>query len=293
MDEKLNKKNNDLSDIVLDDDTEKTEKLKKLLLGAASIILLILIILIIAKMLNKDGMEPKESISSVGDTIETQVENTTDSAVDAFDTIDEKVGNVVKESPVIDEASETDLKFEEMVRKLKEQDEAFSKSTSEKKETLEEPVVQVVNKAKSTNVIEEKMPTEVRRNVPAPAVIAQVPEKKVVQPQIIDFEPVKQKPVSTTTSQVFDNVGSNNYSTAQMSGYFIQVGATANTFPDKKYLRRIKNAGFDYIVHTVNIKGRNIKKILVGPYTTRGEAVSAIDAVRSSINPDAFIYRVK
>ena len=78
-----------------------------------------------------------------------------------------------------------------------------------------------------------------------------------------------------------------------ISGYFIQVGATAKSFPDKNFLTKIKRAGFDYIVHGVTVKGKHIKKVLVGPYSTRDGAQNALGSVKANINPSAYIYRIK
>ncbi len=348
MEDKLNqmkKKGNDLSDIVLEEDVEKTEKLKKFLLGAASIILLILIILIIAKMINKDNVTPKESISSVGESIENSVDVGSNAISDAglaagaavgatgaaigsgIDNLAENVGDAVqkvddslKKNPIIDEASETDLKFEEMVRKLKEQDEQSSKpSTMASSSSSEsEPVVQTLSKSQAgTKVIEESMPKEVTKRVTQPVSSPAVTKKSSSPIIISDSEPskyitsssnsysdsyktayvapTKSKSISSIkpVGDVFDDLKNKSFSTSTMSGYFIQVGATANAFPSKKFLNRVKNAGFDYIVHSVRVKGRNIKKILVGPYSTRNEAANEIGSVRARVNPDAYIYRVK
>lgn len=271
MEEKLRQmrqRTNDLSDIVLEKDSKKTESTKKWLLTAASMILLFLIILIVMKMLNKPDMQVSENLASVGESVET---------LNPTDMQDETAGineNLFKKEPIIDETSETDLKFEEMVRKLKEQD-AISEPIVEKLPEVKKELVAAVREVKPQEI---KPIVEVVKNVAAPIVekmpvIKTAPARRIIQKEVISNFPVTKIPT--------------------ISGYFIQVGATAKSFPDKRFLTKIKRAGFDYIVHGVTIKGKHIKKVLVGPYTTRDGAKNALGSVKANINPSAYIYRIK
>ncbi len=276
MEEKIKQmreRTNDLSDIVLERDSKKTENTKKWLLTAASMILLFLIILIIMKMLNKpDESTTQENIAQVGESIETLTDET---SADASSAIEE---NLFKKEPIIDETSETDLKFEEMVRKLKEQDK------------VEEPPAETVAEVK-----EEKMPEVAKEQEVKPKEIKPVVEvvkqpEPTVSPAIVT-KPAPKKVVAPAPREVFSHATETRI--PSISGYFIQVGATAKSFPDKRFLTKIKRAGFDYIVHGVNIKGKQIKKVLVGPYSSRAAAKNALASVKANINPSAYIYRIK
>jgi len=266
MEEKLQQmrhRTNDLSDIVLEKDSKKTESTKKWLLTAASMILLFLIILIIMKMLNKPDMQASENLASVGESVETL------NPTDMQDETEQVSENLFKKEPIIDETSETDLKFEEMVRKLKEQD-AVTEPIVEKVPEIKEEVVAAVKEVKPKEI---KPIVEVVKNVAAPVIKTAPVVKKAPKKEVISNFPETKIP--------------------SISGYFIQVGATAKSFPDKRFLTKIKKAGFDYIVHGVNIKGKKIKKVLVGPYSTRDGAKNALSGVKANINPSAYIYRIK
>ena len=76
-------------------------------------------------------------------------------------------------------------------------------------------------------------------------------------------------------------------------GYYIQVGATFKTAPDKKYLKTITTNGFGYALYKVDIKGKTATKILVGPFENASAAKNALPSIKKSINKDAFIYKVK
>ncbi len=270
----MRQRSNDLSDIVLEKNSKKTENTKKWLLTAASMILLFLIILVIMKMLNKTDMPVSENMANVGESVETLLPS------DMEEASDKENQNLFKKEPIIDETSETDLKFEEMVRKLKEQD------------AISEPIVEKVseNKKEPVSAIKEVKPREIKpivevvENVaapviePKPIVKSAVPVTKRVAKRVVKHEIIRDFPESKIPT---------------ISGYFIQVGATAKSFPDKRFLTKIKRAGFDYIVHGVTIKGKHIKKVLVGPYSTRADAKSALGSVKANINPSAYIYRIK
>jgi DedD protein len=286
MEEKLKQmrqRSNDLSDIVLEKDSKKTESTKKWLLTAASMILLFLIILVVMKMLNKPDGVLDENIANVGESVETLAADDMQEA-----TAEDVQENLFKKEPIIDETSETDLKFEEMVRKLKEQDK------------VEEPVVEKVAQVKTEApavakplvqqpTVQEVKPREIKPVVEV--VEHELPIRKTIPYETQPYqEPVVRKVVPSQPAAP-------KYTPAtkipSISGYFIQVGATAKSFPDKNFLTKIKRAGFDYIVHGVNIKGKQIKKVLVGPYSTRDAAKEALRGVKANINPSAYIYRIK
>ena len=68
------------------------------------------------------------------------------------------------------------------------------------------------------------------------------------------------------------------------------MGAVA-TAPDAKQLSDIKAKGFEYKLYTTVVNGNKVTNILIGPYAKSSDAESVL--IRSSINKNAFIYRVK
>ena len=276
---KMERKNSDLSDIVLEKSSKSKEGTKKWLLTIASAILLFLIILIVMKMLKQSDIDPTEdNIANIGESVE---------SINNEEPIQAQGENLFKKEPIIDEASETDEKFEEMVKKLKEQDAIVEtpKVETPKTTTAEVKPVEVVKE-----VVKEVKPQELQTIVQEPVAVITTPvrvtppthTKKIVQPRKVVKKPVKK------VSQVFSQT-----KVPSISGYFIQVGATSKSFPDKRFLTKIKGAGFDYIVHGVNVKGKKIKKVLVGPYSTKSGALNALPAVKANVNPGAYIYRLK
>lgn len=292
--EKLKKKNNDLSDIILEKEDSGNEKIKKIILGVASLVLLFLIILIAMKMLNSSNVSPSENLANVGEKIEQESDVVVDKGIAA---IEDTKDTLFKEEPIIDEASETDLKFEEMVRKLKQQDALESQDVNTPSTEPEQTAAAtILNETKSLvsdtsdNVVDKikevtNEPVKSTESKVKEVIDTIIPEPKTTKPAAVAPKEVvvASKPVSTPAPSPISS----------MSGYFIQVGATSQSFPDKRFLEKIKSAGFDYIVHKVNVKGQDIKKVLVGPYATRDLARNDLSAVQTKINPSAYIYRIK
>ena len=301
------KQQNDLSDIVLEKESNSAERTKKLLLYAATLILLFLVALVVMKLLNTTPEESSANLAQVGN----EVQQSADESVDQISQKLEDTNKLFQQEPIIDESAETDLKFEEMVRKLKAQDASESADLGK---VIEKPAVAAKEKAQESATAHAKSGADqfskkaeeiakaaaktkkeaaakvheaaAKLHKTAPEVIA----PKIVTPKAKPHAPAHKREEIVRTKTV---PAGHETMISSLSGYFIQVGATANTFPDRRYLQKIKNAGYDYIVHSMTIKGRKIKKILIGPFASKSEAKSRLPGVRAKINPSAYIYRVQ
>jgi len=69
--------------------------------------------------------------------------------------------------------------------------------------------------------------------------------------------------------------------------HYIQVGTFANT-PDQGLFRQIQSNGYHYKVLQV----ASLKKVLIGPYRSKREALKNLDDVRATILPDAFTVKI-
>ncbi len=74
---------------------------------------------------------------------------------------------------------------------------------------------------------------------------------------------------------------------------YIQVGVTFREKPSKKYLNKIKKAGYKYTLYNTKISGKKATKILIGPYDSRRSANINISKIKKDINKAAFIYVIK
>ncbi len=288
-------KSNDLSDIVLEKEENGTQKTKKLLLLAASLILIFLIGLVLMKLFSGSDHIKDNSIAQVN-------QDVTQKADDSIDQISQRVedtNDLFKQEPIVDESSETDLKFEEMVRKLKAQDAAQNADT-----VVQNSINTTIDKIKKPHdVIKAKANdltasiAQIKKEAVHKVETTKASTKKITSKISIENAKPKSSKIHQTKKEIIISSVIEKHPTitklSTLSGYFVQVGATASSFPDKHFLQKIKNAGFDYVVRSMVIKGRKIKKVLVGPYTSKAKAKQNLPTIQNKINPDAYIYRIK
>lgn len=271
------KKRADLSDIILEKEKSSisvAQKKKKFLLATASLVLLFLIFLIISKMLN----------SSSSDTVSEDINNT------------EKVvkESIVKDNPEEKEKSnevspdsDTDMKFNELVKKLREQDakENGNNIVVEKKKSLT-PQIEEPKKESSTPPkasIEEIKKEPIKPKIDISSTPISKPAVHKVKTKIVSkpiYKPTHKQPTCIS-------------SFSRKSGYYIQVGATTSPIPNRALVNKIKNSGYSYITTPIVVKGRRFYKVLVGPYKSKEEALNNIESVRVTINPKAYIYHLR
>jgi hypothetical protein len=75
--------------------------------------------------------------------------------------------------------------------------------------------------------------------------------------------------------------------TPQSGHHYIQVGTFSHT-PSQGLFQQIKNNGYRYKVLQVASR----KKVLIGPYQSKAQALKSLDRVRSTILPDAFTVKI-
>jgi DedD protein len=179
-----------------------------------------------------------------------------------------KDDQLFKQVPIIEENPKKES-FEDMIKTLKEkeaQKQEDAKGSDVKPKETTTPV---------TPPVKETAPAKVKETAPA-----KVKEEPKTQPLLRSTEVSSPSPSASSKS---GNV---------TPGIYVQVGAVA-TAPDAKQLNDIKSKGFECKQYSTVVNGNNVVKLLIGPYATSAEAESALSLIRSSVNKNAFIYRVK
>jgi len=117
-------------------------------------------------------------------------------------------------------------------------------------------------------------------------------ETEVVVPAKYE-KPVKEEPKQVTKPVEPKPVAKKEtVKTAVKGNYYIQVGSFGRFSPDKKFLQKITNSGYSYIIHDAKVNGVSMTKVLVGPYATDKAARKDLPSVRSKIEPGAFLSRI-
>lgn len=164
-----------------------------------------------------------------------------------------KDDQLFKQVPIIEENPKKES-FEDMIKTLKEKEVAKQEEAKVKDSGA--------IKTDTTKAVETKP-----KEVTSPA----TPKKEVT------------KPKETTAHTTSGSAG---------AGVYVQVGAVT-TAPEQRVLKDIKSKGFEYKIYPTVVNGNNVNKILIGPYANSADAESALANIRSSINKNAFIYRIK
>ena len=74
--------------------------------------------------------------------------------------------------------------------------------------------------------------------------------------------------------------------------WYVQVGSFERVQPHKRLIAKIKRLGFSYRQYKSSVKGKQMTKLLIGPYETNKEAKEARTKIRAEIQPAAFIYQM-
>lgn len=252
-----------LDDLIIDNIEPKNSKTK----GFLTIIALLIVVLIVAIILTKTLLKTPEDndLKVEDDTTEMIAPELTLQAVPQKV---EKPKNELSLSNIIEQEIKhpvAEPKKPESVEKLppvkKEEkiEEVLKESVTITKEYTQIPQVD----KKPVKVIEAPKPEKVKASV-----ITEIP-KPIVVPKKVTQPVTPPKAVATTT-------------------YYIQVGSFSQN-PSSRFLSVIKNSGFNYQITKPSSKG--IKKLLIGPYSSRVSANTALARVRDRINKSAFVVK--
>lgn len=74
--------------------------------------------------------------------------------------------------------------------------------------------------------------------------------------------------------------------------YYIQVGSFSKYEPNKKFLKSIKDLGYQYKYHKVTKGSTTVNKVLVGPFSTTTEAKDARHILRTRVEPGSFLVKL-
>jgi len=176
-----------------------------------------------------------------------------------------KDDQLFKQVPIIEENPKKE-NFEDMIKTLKDKE-------AQKQENAKAADAQSSN-GNDTTTVTQPTPAPTNNVTPPVAKPKAEAKKEVAKPMLKSTEVA-----STHTSNA-------------AAGIYVQVGAVT-TSPRASDLSNIKAKGFEYKLYSTVVNGNKVTKILIGPYAKSSEAQEALVSIRSSINKNAFIYRVK
>lgn len=268
----MEEKKNEFDDILLDK-VNKGEKLKKILLRAIILIIVFLVVMIAMKLLNsgeeKDLQVPTEP-------------NQQNVYNDNFDNL------------AITESNTEEDEFEALARKLKE-DSALVENNTSQVEIPSEPSLNtssVLDQISNLEANETKEPASISEkdtNKETPKINTEVSKQKPIVSE--KTTPAKPKP-QTNANELFEDVKTQNTSSKLASGAYIQVFSLNTLDPKSKELTILKENGYEYKIYKTSVNGKELTKVLVGPYN-ESELKVELEKIRSKIAKGAFTFRIK
>ncbi|EAH6869281.1 MULTISPECIES: SPOR domain-containing protein [unclassified Campylobacter] len=262
---------NEFDDIILQK-SNKSEKLKKILLRSIILIIVFLVVMIVMKLINDPGEEK---------TLQMPSEPQEQAAYE----------NNFNSLPITDSAKEED-EFEALARKLKEES-SLNDTNTTIEEKQEVPSNSVLDQITTIEPKEEPAKVEEKQEEikPIEKSIEKSTQKPSEKPKNNIVEQQK-APEQSNTNELFESIKTPNVQTQLPSGAYIQVFSLNSLDPKSKELNILKENGYDYKIYKTTVNGKELTKVLVGPYK-ESELKTELEKVRSKIAKGAFTFRVK
>ena len=252
---------NNIDDIALDTSKSSDNKKKYIMLGFGLVLLFIITVLVIRLISNSETQSQLDNTEVAKETV------TKDDILNKIDT-NEQYQEVIDKKNQLSENNAVATKEKEIIRDLQVPEQEAQNvplviDTPKADVKLERDLFEL---DKSTSDVKKTVKQEI---------------KQKVQPKI-----EKKVAVSPSKESSFAKASTN------VSGYFIQIGAFTKE-PNKSLLRTIVAKGYKYKIYKVTIKGRLYNKLLVGPFSSRADAVKKLSNVKTDFNnPNAYILKI-
>lgn len=259
----------ELEDILISEEDSKKGGQKKILLFSAAAILLFLIAIFVVF----SGEEEADKAQNSEGMITSQLEENTPEGTDA-------ASPEAKEP----ESSKQDGKFEQMPIESKE-------------ESVDDKFEQIVQKIKKDQEQRAKEKKEVPKPEPKATASQQAQEPKqsaetTAAKEQPKAEASKQKTAAETEKQKSADI-SQDFATTVPKGYYVQVGSFSRYSPNDKFITAIKEKGYSYQLLKVGSGDTQSTKVLIGPYSSKGDVQEVIGTIKKDIAEGAFIKRVQ
>ncbi|EQC3237984.1 SPOR domain-containing protein [Campylobacter jejuni] len=273
---------NEFDDIILEK-SNKSEKVKKILLRVIALVILFLAIMIVMKLINGSGDENTQNQSVLpSEPIATQ-DNNNDTSFESM--------------PITDNTSAED------------QFEALRKQFQDEQNTTQNTTASSLNNNDSTNFAmpDQEVPAEPtaatsentapQASAPKQEVKQTVKPKEEAKKQIAvkkEKESAKQTPKKEqNANDLFKNVDAKPvHPSGLASGIYVQIFSVSNLDQKSKELASVKQKGYDYKLYKTTVGGKEITKVLIGPFE-KADIAAELAKIRKDIAKDAFSFTLK
>lgn len=265
-----NNKKNEFDDIILEKGN-KNEKIKKILLRAIALIILFLVVMIVMKLINSD--ESTEQLTPPSEPI---TQTPTES------------NNGFENMPITENSPEDQF---DLLRKQLQGEESNESSQAQIEPSVNNETQTLPPAIQESAEIEEQTPTSVAKQESNPV------KQNIAKPK--QEAPVKENPKKETPKKeanpkdLFKNVEAvPTHSSGLAMGMYVQIFSVSNLDQKSKELANVKAKGYDYKLFKTTVNGKEITKVLIGPFE-KDKIANELAKIRQEIAKDAFSFTLK
>ncbi|EOC5018420.1 SPOR domain-containing protein [Campylobacter upsaliensis] len=260
-----NNKKNEFDDIILEK-SNKNEKIKKILLRAIALIILFLVVMIVMKLINSD--ENTEQLTPPSEPI---TQTPTES------------NNGFENMPITENSPEDQF---DLLRKQLQGEESNESSQAQIEPSVNNDTQTPPPAIQEPAEIEEQTPPPVAKQESNPV------KQNIAKPK--QEAPVKENPKKEANPKdLFKNVEAvPTHSSGLAMGMYVQIFSVSNLDQKSKELANVKAKGYDYKLFKTTVNGKEITKVLIGPFE-KDKIANELAKIRQEIAKDAFSFTLK
>lgn len=271
--------NIDMQDIILGNDQNSNSKnIKKILTIIAILIVLFLLILVIMKFINSGSKIVDETaLITPKQNIQIQTPKVIEEPKPQIQPVEIKP---VEIKPIEIKPVEKPKQIEVIkpVEIIKPAEKIEPKIDEKPVEIINEPIYKHIEIAQPKAQPKPEPKIEKKPKKPSkPTIVSQI---KPPKPQNL--------PIGNKKTQETHKKPAN-----AKSGNFIQVLSVQNYDPKSPEIKNIAAKGYSFTTHKTIVNGKNVTKILIGPYEKESDLQNELAKIRKNLSPNAFVYRMK
>lgn len=268
---------NEFDDIILEK-SNKSEKVKKILLRVIALVILFLAIMIVMKLINGSGDENTQNQSVLPSEPMATQDNNNDTSFESM--------------PITDNTSAED-QFEALRKQFQDEQNTTTSSSNNNDTTNfampdQEVPAEPIATASETTPQASTPKQEVKQTAkPKEEAKKQTAVKK-------EKESAKQTPKKEqNANDLFKNVDAKPvHPSGLASGIYVQIFSVSNLDQKSKELASVKQKGYDYKLYKTTVGGKEITKVLIGPFE-KADIAAELAKIRKDIAKDAFSFTLK
>lgn len=263
----MENKKNEFDDIILEK-TNKSEKIKKILLRIIALVILFLVVMIVMKLIN--GKEEQNPIIS-----SEPIENPQNSN-----------GNGFENMPITEQNDTHEDEFEMLRRQLQGNDLNASVDNEDNDTNATQAIL-------LTQPVTEELPSQDKQNESnqQPSAPRKITSAETTKPETKKESSSKKDSVKGSSKEpqnLFKNIQTGDLT----PGLYVQIFSVNNLDQKSKELAAVKKKGYDYKLYKTSANGKEITKVLIGPFE-KNELANELAKIRKDIAKDAFSFTLK